>query len=67
MIISKLYILSFFRHVNGLKTKKVSTISSGKIGTYEHLTVEEMVPSDQSQIRKQVKLTYYTLEKASKK
>ena len=50
-----------------MKTKKVSTISSGKIGTYEHLTVEEMVPSDQSQIRKQVKLTYYTLEKASKK
>ena len=62
-----MYILTFFRHVNGLKTKKVSTISSGKIGTYEYFTVEEMVPSDQSQIRKQVKLTYSTLEKASKK
>ena len=37
---------------------KISALSSGKINKYEYLTGEEILPSDQSRIIKQVKFTY---------
>ena len=40
---------------------KISALSSGKIDKYEHLTVEETLPSNQQQIIKQAKFTYYPL------
>ena len=46
---------------------KISALSSGKIGKYEHLTGEEILPSNQKQIIEQTKLTYSPLGKAFKK
>ena len=43
---------------------KLSALSSGKIHTYEHLTVEDILPSNQQQILKQAKVTYSPLGKA---
>ena len=43
---------------------KVSAISSGKIGKYDYLTGEEIIPSDQSRITEQAKFTYCPLGKA---
>ena len=40
---------------------KISALSSGKIDKYEHLTVEETLPSNQQQIIEQAKFTYYPL------
>ena len=37
------------------KVTKTSALSSGKIDTYEFLTGEEVLPSDQSRIIKQLK------------
>ena len=42
-------------------------LSSGKINKYEHLTGEEMLPSNQKQIIEQAKTTYSSLGKASEK
>ena len=43
---------------------KMSAISSGKIGKYDYLTGEEIIPSDQSRITEQAKFTYCPLGKA---
>ena len=43
---------------------ELSTLPSGKIGKYEYLTGEEILPSNQKQIIKQAKSTYSPLEKA---
>ena len=37
---------------------KISALSSGKIDKYEYLTGEEILPSDQSKIIEQAKITY---------
>ena len=36
----------------------ISSSSSGKIGKYEYLTGEEIIPSNQQQIIEQAKFTY---------
>ena len=36
----------------------ISALSSGKVDKYEHLTSEEILPSDQSRITEQAKFTY---------
>ena len=46
---------------------KISALSSAKIDKYEHLTSEEILPSDQSRIIEQGMLTYYPLGKAFEK
>ena len=40
---------------------KISALSSGKIGKYEYLTGEEILQSNQQQIIKQSKFTYFPL------
>ena len=45
---------------------KTSALSSNKIGKYEYLTGEEMLPSNQKQIIQQAKLSYAPLEKRLK-
>ena len=46
---------------------KISALSSGKIGKYEYLTGEDLLPSNQQQIIKQAKFTYSPLGKAFEK
>ena len=46
---------------------KTSALSSGKINKYEYLTVEEILPSNQKQIKEQAKFTYIPLAKAFEK
>ena len=46
---------------------KISALSSGKIDKYEHLTCEEILPSDQSRIIEQAKFTYSPLGKTFEK
>ena len=46
---------------------KVSALASGKIDTYEYLTGEEILPSNQQQMIEQAKFTYFPLEKAFEK
>ena len=46
---------------------KISALSSNKIGKYEYLTGEEILPSNQKQIIKQAKFTYSPLGKAFEK
>ena len=46
---------------------KISALSSGKIGKYEYLTDEEILPSNQQQIIEQAKFTYSPLEKVFQK
>ena len=46
---------------------KISALSSTKIGKYEYLTGEEIFPSNEKQIIKQSKFTYYTLGNAFEK
>ena len=46
---------------------KISTLSSGKTDKYEHLTGEEILPSDQSRIIEQAKFAYSPLGKAFEK
>ena len=49
---------------------KISALSSNKIGKYEYLTGEEILPSNQKQIIEQAKFTYsplgYVFEKQIK-
>ena len=45
---------------------KISALYSNKIGKYEYLTDEEILPSNQTQIIKQVKFTYSPLKKRLK-
>ena len=44
----------------------ISALSSGKIGKYEYLTGEEILPSNQQQIIEQAKFTYFPFEKQKK-
>ena len=46
---------------------KISTLSSSKIDKYEHLTGEELLPSNQKQIIKKAKFTYSPLGRLSEK
>ena len=46
---------------------KVSALFLNKIGKYEYLTGEEILPSNQKQIIKQAKSTYSPLVKAFEK
>ena len=46
---------------------KISVLSSGKTHTYEYLTGEDILPSNQQQIKEQAKFTYYPLGKAFEK
>ena len=43
---------------------KISALSSGKLHKYEYITGEDILPSNQQQIREQTKFTYSTLGKA---
>ena len=45
----------------------ISALSSGKLDKYEHLTGEEILPSNQQQIIQQAKFTYSPLGKAFEK
>ena len=40
------------------EASKISALSSGKIGKYEYLADEEILPSNQQQIIEQAKFTY---------
>ena len=46
---------------------KISALSSGKIGKFEYLTVEEILPSDQRRVIEQAEFTYSPLGKALQK
>ena len=46
---------------------KISALSSRKIGKYEYLTSEEILPSTQQQIIEQAKFTYSPLGEAFEK
>ena len=46
---------------------KISALSSNKIGKYEYLTGEKILPSNQKHIIEQGKFTYSPLGKAFKK
>ena len=49
-----------------IEDAKISTLSSGKIGMYEYLTGEEILPSNQKQIIEQAKFTYSPWKKLLK-
>ena len=46
---------------------KISALSSGKIDTYEYLTGEKILPSNQQQMTEQAKFTYSPLRKVFEK
>ena len=46
---------------------KISALSSNKIGKYEYITGEEILPSNQKQLIEQDKFTYSPLGKEFKK
>ena len=46
---------------------KISALSSNKIGKYEYLTGEEILPSNEKQIIQQARFTYSPLGKAFEK
>ena len=50
-------------HINK-EAAKISALSSSKIDKYELLTVEKILPSDQSRIIEQAKFPYPVLQKA---
>ena len=49
--------------ING-EVAKISALSSAKLGKYEYLTGEEVLPSNQQQIIQQAKFNYSPLGKA---
>ena len=49
------------------KAAEISALSSGKINKYEYLAGNEILPSNQQQIKEQAKFTYSPLGKASEK
>ena len=55
------------QHDINREAAKISALSSGKIGKYEYLKDEEILPSDQSRITEQAKFTYSPLGKAFEK
>ena len=46
---------------------KISALLSGKIDKYKYFTGEEILPSNQRQIKEQAKFTYSPLKKAFEK
>ena len=50
-----------------METAKISALSSGKLHKYEHLTVEDILPSSNQQIIEQARFTYSPLGKAFNK
>ena len=52
--------------ING-EDAKISALSPGKIGKYEYLTGEEILPSNKQQIIEQAKFTYSPFGKAFQK
>ena len=50
-----------------IEAAKISALSSVKIDKIEYLTVEEMIPSDESTVIEQAKFTYSPLGKAFEK
>ena len=49
------------------EAENISGLSSGKIDTYEYLTGEKILPSNQQQVIEQPKFTYSPLGKAFEK
>ena len=49
------------------KAAEISTLSSGKIHKYEHLTGEDILPSNQQQIIERARFTYSPMGKAFQK
>ena len=49
------------------KAAKIAALSSGKIGQYDYLTGEEILPSNQKQIIEQANFTYPPLRKSYEK
>ena len=52
------------QHDINREAAKLSALSSRKIHKYEHLTGEDILPSNQQQIIEQVRFTYSPLGKA---
>ena len=52
------------QHDINREAAKIPALSSGKIHKYEYLTGEDILPSNQQQIVKQIKLTYSPLGNA---
>ena len=50
-----------------IEAGKISALSSGKIDKYEYRTGEEILPSNQKQIKEQAKCTYFPMGKAFEK
>ena len=55
------------QHDINSEAAKISALSTGRIDTYEYLTGEEILPSNQQQIIEQAKFTYSPLGKAFEK
>ena len=55
------------QHDINREAAKISALSSGKLDTYEYLTGEEILPSNQQQTIQQAKFTYSPLGKALEK
>ena len=50
-----------------IEVAEISALSSGKIHKYEYLTGQDMLPSNQQQIKEQAKFTYSSLGKTFQK
>ena len=50
--------------INKEAAKKKTALSSTKIDRYEYVTSEEILPSNQKQIKQKTKITYSSLGKA---
>ena len=46
------------KNFNNKEAARISALSTGKIDKYQHLTGEEKLPSDHTQIIKQAKSTF---------
>ena len=55
------------QHDINREAAKISALPSGKTGKYEHLTGEDILPSNQQQIIEQAKFTYSPLGKVFEK
>ena len=55
------------QHDVNREAAKISALSSNKLGKYEYLTAEEILPSNQKQIIEQAKFTYSPLGKVFEK
>ena len=50
-----------------IEVAEISALSSGKIHKYEYLTGQDILPSNQQQIKEQAKFTYSSLGKTFQK